>query len=61
MTDSLETIEAVEKTKAEADKLMLQTIAKYENEINELKNKIASLEDCLKINDYSSGVGGVED
>ena len=49
----LDVIKAVEKAKKEADTLMLKKIAYYENEINELKNKIASLEDCLEVRDYS--------
>ena len=50
---NLDVIKAVEKAKEEADALMLKKIAYYENEINELKNKIASLEDCLEVRDYS--------
>ena len=56
MTDDkekdLDVIKAVEKAKEEADVLMLKKIAYYENEINELKNKIASLEDCLNTKNY---------
>ena len=57
MTDDkekdLDVIKAVKKAKEEADTLMRMKIAYYENEINELKNKIASLEDCLEVRDYS--------
>ena len=57
MTDDkekdLDVIKAVEKAKEEADALMLKKITYYENEINELKNKIASLEDCLNTKNYS--------
>ena len=57
MTDDkekdLDVIKAVKKAKEEADTLMRMKIAYYENEINELKNKIASLEDYLEIRDYS--------
>ena len=40
--------EEIEKAKKEADKLMMNKLA----EIEELKNKIASLEDSLKSKDY---------
>ena len=40
--------EEIEKVKKEADKLMMNKLA----EIEELKNKIASLEDSLKSKDY---------
>jgi hypothetical protein len=50
---NLDVIKAVEKAKEEADALMLKKITYYENEINELKNKIASLEDCLNTKNYS--------
>ena len=46
-------IEEVEKAKSEADNLMLNKIAYYENRINELENKIADLQECLKVRDYS--------
>ncbi len=49
----LDVIKAVEKAKEEADTLMFKKITFYENEINELKNKIASLEDYLEVRDYS--------
>ena len=44
--------EEIEKAKKEADKLMVNKIIKYENEIEDLKNKIASLEESLKSKDY---------
>lgn len=44
--------EEIENVKKEADRLMVDKITKYENEINDLKNKIASLEDTLKSKDY---------
>ena len=40
--------EEIEKVKKEADRLMMNKLA----EIEELKNKIASLEDSLKSKDY---------
>ena len=40
--------EEIEKVKKEADKLMMNKLA----EIEELKNKIASLEDSLRSKDY---------
>ena len=44
--------EEIENVKKEADRLMVDKITKYENEINDLKNKIASLEDTLTSKDY---------
>ena len=41
-------LEEIEKVKKEADRLMMNKLA----EIEELKNKIASLEDSLKSKDY---------
>ena len=41
-------LEEIEKVKKEADKLMMNKLA----EIEELKNKIASLEDSLRSKDY---------
>ena len=41
-------LEEIEKVKKEADKLMMNKLA----EIEELKNKIADLEDSLKSKDY---------
>ena len=50
MTESkkIDHILEIEKVKKEADKLMMNKLA----EIEELKNKIASLEDSLKSKDY---------
>jgi len=53
VTNKLKMIEEVEKAKSEADNLMLNKIAYYENRINELENKIADLQECLKVRDYS--------
>tara|TARA_R100001530_G_scaffold15324_1_gene13698 strand:- start:827 stop:1009 length:183 start_codon:yes stop_codon:yes gene_type:complete len=53
VTNKLKMIEEVEKAKSESDDLMLNKIAYYENRINELENKIADLQECLKVRDYS--------
>jgi len=57
MNDRLKMVEEVEKAKKEADDLMLKKIAYYENRINELENKIADLQECLKVKDYSPPLG----
>ena len=44
--------EEIENVKKEADRLMVDKITKYENEINDLKNKIADLTDSLNSKDY---------
>jgi hypothetical protein len=46
--NEIDSILEIEKVKKEADKLMMNKLA----EIEELKNKIASLEDSLKSKDY---------
>ena len=44
--------EEIERVKKEADQLMVNKITKYEREIEELKNKIADLEESSKSKDY---------
>ena len=46
--NEIDSILEIEKVKKEADKLMMNKLA----EIEELKNKIASLEDSLRSKDY---------
>ena len=48
----IEHVLEIERVKKEADRLMINKVEYYEREINELKNKIANLEDAVKGKDY---------
>ena len=49
---AIEHVLEIERVKKEADRLMINKVEYYEREINELKNKIANLEDAVKGKDY---------
>ena len=49
---AIEHVLEIERVKKEADRLMINKVEYYEREINELKNKIADLEDAVKGKDY---------
>ena len=49
---AIEHVLEIERVKKEADRLMINKVEYYEREINELKNKIANLEDAEKGKDY---------
>jgi len=51
-TREIEHVLEIERVKKEADRLMINKVEYYEREINELKNKIADLEDAVKGKDY---------
>jgi len=51
-TREIEHVLEIERVKKEADRLMINKVEYYEREINELKNKIANLEDAVKGKDY---------
>ena len=49
---AIEHVLEIDRVKKEADRLMINKVEYYEREINELKNKIANLEDAVKGKDY---------
>ena len=49
---AIEHVLEIERVKKEADRLVVKKVEYYEREINELKNKIANLEDAVKGKDY---------
>jgi len=49
---AIEHVLEIERVKKEADRLMINKVEYYEREINELKNKIADLEEAVKGKDY---------
>ena len=51
-TREIEHVLEIERVKKEADRLVVKKVEYYEREINELKNKIANLEDAVKGKDY---------